>query len=423
MSVASQLQQSTVTPISTSGIPSLPGNSNSTSEPQLHIQLLLLQILAQLEKQQECHTTRVALEKEKVRMQDKEQQFESSISKVKIAERQLENSLSSLQLDNQQLRKEKCNFISKCHEKYEEELEEIQEHLQNVTHRVAELESQLKRNVTEAQAKWKAVNNRVLESKLELSKLQNQIRKSVDQEETCSCDESCLKYYVAGSDTLHLQKNLIEFLNDLEEHYNMNMVNNVSNYLWTPLHVAAAFGNPAVVQTLLKFDADINTTDIDGVSPLMLASSRGKLEAAQILISRNAALDPTDGRGFSVLHKAIFNGSTDIVRELLCKGGIAINNPSGFGDFPLHLAVYFNRKEIAELLLQSGFPVDSTDRNNDTPLHTAAANGNLPMIKILVGHKANVSAENLDGRTPLHLAIDEGHQEVYEFLKKSITNN
>jgi ankyrin repeat protein len=61
-------------------------------------------------------------------------------------------------------------------------------------------------------------------------------------------------------------------------------VNNQANYdANSPLHVAARFGNPQIVQLLLKHNADINLLNRDEETAFQMAEYGGSSECINLL--------------------------------------------------------------------------------------------------------------------------------------------
>ncbi len=115
---------------------------------------------------------------------------------------------------------------------------------------------------------------------------------------------------------------------------------------WTPLHLAAHFGEFSVVQMLLDHQADANSRNDDGQAPLHLLSRREMFE------------DGDDG------------------------------------------------SDLAKLLLEYGAYVNAKDKDKGTPLHMASYAKRLEVARVLLNHGANIHAENNRGETPWRIALN-----------------
>lgn len=68
-----------------------------------------------------------------------------------------------------------------------------------------------------------------------------------------------------------------------------------------PLHRAVLAGDPKCVQLLIKFFAEVNSTDCNGQSPLHLACEQGNLQIVQILVDNKAMINLSDETGNTAL--------------------------------------------------------------------------------------------------------------------------
>jgi ankyrin repeat protein len=78
---------------------------------------------------------------------------------------------------------------------------------------------------------------------------------------------------------------------------------------WTPLHIAAAHGERDAVELLIKYGADVNVRDADGMSPLHCAvarvpgvASEPRLAVARVLVANGAFVSAKDRLGRTPLH-------------------------------------------------------------------------------------------------------------------------
>src|SRR5262249_38419962 len=67
---------------------------------------------------------------------------------------------------------------------------------------------------------------------------------------------------------------------------------------WPLLHIAAAHGRVATVESLLRRGVPVNLAGSDGVTPMHVAAMYGRKEMVAFLLDRNAAIDPHTGVRF-----------------------------------------------------------------------------------------------------------------------------
>lgn len=76
----------------------------------------------------------------------------------------------------------------------------------------------------------------------------------------------------------------------------------------TPLHCAAMFDHPDIVEFLISEGADINCMDKEKRSPLLLAALRGGWRTVHALIRLGADINIKDVNRRNVLHLVVMNG-------------------------------------------------------------------------------------------------------------------
>lgn len=76
----------------------------------------------------------------------------------------------------------------------------------------------------------------------------------------------------------------------------------------TPLHCAAMFDHPEIVEYLILEGADINPMDKEKRSPLLLAALRGGWRTVHTLIRLGANINIKDVNRRNVLHLVVMNG-------------------------------------------------------------------------------------------------------------------
>ncbi len=83
---------------------------------------------------------------------------------------------------------------------------------------------------------------------------------------------------------------------------------------------------------------------------------------------------------------------------------------------PLHVAAYFNAKDVAALLLERGADVNAKALGGETPLHFAANGQDTSVAALLLEHGANPNAKDDDGNTPLMKAALGSQKEMVQLL-------
>jgi hypothetical protein len=155
---------------------------------------------------------------------------------------------------------------------------------------------------------------------------------------------------------------------------------------WTPLHVAVAAGDAAVVRALLEAGAQPDARTESGTTPLHLALQRSP-DLVAVLREAGAALDGPS---------AAYLDDVDALGGALADGGPA-------GTELLAWAAAGGARHTARLLLDRGADAD------EGALHAAARHGRLELVRLLLGAGADPDHRDPDtGRTALHDAVAAG---------------
>ncbi|HYE79278.1 MAG TPA: ankyrin repeat domain-containing protein [bacterium] len=102
------------------------------------------------------------------------------------------------------------------------------------------------------------------------------------------------------------------------------IVNAVSVDGFTPLHLAAFFGHPEVVDFLLARGADVNrvATNASFVQPLHSGVAGRNLEVVRLLVENGAHVNATQQGGYTPIMAAIQNGDQEIEALLRRHGAV-----------------------------------------------------------------------------------------------------
>lgn len=159
--------------------------------------------------------------------------------------------------------------------------------------------------------------------------------------------------------------------------------------------------------------------------------------------------------GETYLTYAIKNGDEKTVKSLI-KGKLDPNLPNKSGQYPIQLAIKFDKKTIVEILLKAenifigtmqngynplldacendltdictmlidnGADINSRDQDQKwTPLMHSICNNNEILVKKLLDQKCDLSLVDFNQNTPLHLAVLTENEYILKLLLKFIPN-
>lgn len=124
---------------------------------------------------------------------------------------------------------------------------------------------------------------------------------------------------------------------------------------WTPLHIAAFFGQQKIAELLLTRGAKVDSRSTNAMknTPLHAAAAGQKKALVQFLLEHQADANARQEGGWTALHAAAQNGDREMVELLLAHSADAKvraeNNQS-----PVDLALLKGHQEIVELLEEIG---------------------------------------------------------------------
>ncbi|XP_032409094.1 ankyrin-3-like isoform X5 [Xiphophorus hellerii] len=195
------------------------------------------------------------------------------------------------------------------------------------------------------------------------------------------------------------------------------MVNRTTESGFTPLHIAAHYGNINVATLLLNRGAAVDFMARNDITPLHVASKRGNSNMVKLLLDRGSKIDAKTKDGLTPLHCGARSGHEQVVEILLDRGAPILSKTKN-GLSPLHMATQGDHLNCVQLLLHHDVPVDDVTNDYLTALHVAAHCGHYKVAKLIVDKKANPNAKALNGFTPLHIACKKNRVKVMELLLK-----
>ncbi|XKL63604.1 hypothetical protein PGB90_005968 [Kerria lacca] len=205
---------------------------------------------------------------------------------------------------------------------------------------------------------------------------------------------------------------------------------------------ACASGDKDEVLRLLNVEADIDTSNVDGLSALHQACIDDNLDMVEFLVKHGADINKGDNEGWTPLHATASCGFISIAKYLIEQGAdvAAVNND---GELAIDIAESDEMEDLLQAVLkEKGIDPDEArnkeerimlqhakewlnigkfediphEKTGATALHVAASKGYIKVMDILIQAGADVNAQDFDGWTPLHAAAHWGQKEACEIL-------
>jgi ankyrin repeat protein len=197
-------------------------------------------------------------------------------------------------------------------------------------------------------------------------------------------------------------------------------------FLWSaaasaeaPVAAAAKRNDLSALQDLIAKRADVNASQVDGVTALHWAADRDNLEMAGALVRAGANVKAANRYGVTPLSLACTNGSAPMV-ALLLKAGAAAGETLPGGETALMTASRSGNVDVVKLLLAAGADVHAKESlRGQTALMWAAAEGHVAVVEELIKAGADFRARLDSGFTPFLFAVREGHIGVVRALLKA----
>ncbi|KAH9498508.1 hypothetical protein Btru_006829 [Bulinus truncatus] len=188
----------------------------------------------------------------------------------------------------------------------------------------------------------------------------------------------------------------------------------------TALHRAAALNHVQVVAFLAEKGAKIiNKRDKDNYTPLLLAAFYGNVETVDLLLRKGADYTAVDKYDKTAIFLAAEKNHLNVLTKLLADPRVKrlVNDSDCYDNDPIHIAAQKGYLEVVQLLLKNGAYIDTKNEEELTPLHCAAKYGRTNIVRELIKHdKTIVNHEDENSNTALHVAARYGHHKVAKVL-------
>lgn len=230
---------------------------------------------------------------------------------------------------------------------------------------------------------------------------------------------------------------------------------------WTPLHVAAQYGNieileflwkkhphsvnaqandgrtaihfgydePRSLEWLLKHGVDPNTANDHAETALLLAAKRGYEESTRILLDNHADPAARDNRMRTALHNAAMSGYVGIGRKLLKKDKSILCYRDNLHLSALHLAIRQREARFAKMLLDEFYlktdleDLNAVSEDGETPLMSAVSHLMPEVADKLLKFGVDTEVRAGHGLTALLLAADWRRRKGDIELIRCLLNN
>ena len=160
-------------------------------------------------------------------------------------------------------------------------------------------------------------------------------------------------------------------------------------------------------------------------SPVLRAVRDNDIGAVAVAIENAKPRDlvnDTTGNGVTPLHLAAVLNHSEIA-ELLISRGANLEARTGGGFSPLHWAARSDAVETARVLIAAGADVEARARKGITPLHWAANKNATNVVMLLLGAGVNANESTANGSSPMHWAMMAGSDNAGTILAFKIVSD
>ncbi len=190
------------------------------------------------------------------------------------------------------------------------------------------------------------------------------------------------------------------------------------------LHAAAASGNTAEIEKLVKAGSPIEARDGHQRTPLHVAAHLKRNEAAALLMKLGADANALDAQKYDIVTIAAVADDVPMLKVALAGGCRSGNMTSPYDGTALIAAAHLGHDEVVRILIAAKAPLDHVNNLHWTATIESIVLGNggkrhIATLDALVKAGANLSLADSSGATPLTLAKRRGYAEMVAILEKA----
>ncbi|XP_057321151.1 putative ankyrin repeat protein RF_0381, partial [Microplitis mediator] len=210
-------------------------------------------------------------------------------------------------------------------------------------------------------------------------------------------------------------------------------VNDLGRNGRSPLHVAAAYGYPEIIELLInngaRLDSVLNGPTKNGYTPLHIACFSNKIKCVKVLLKYGASVTPKCSDVHHPIHIAVFKNHVEVAALLLDHGAdvnLRYNNKFFHNKWDqsifwkdmdltlLHYSIARQYKEMTALLLERGADIHLNTRSNKTSLMHAVEANDLELVKSFLAKGANPNDRDIYGEPVLfYIVVNAYNQSIY----------
>jgi uncharacterized protein len=193
---------------------------------------------------------------------------------------------------------------------------------------------------------------------------------------------------------------------------------------YTGLHAAAATGNAAEIERLVKSGAALEARDANKRTPLHVAIFAHQAAAARALLKAGADPNALDAQRYDIVTIAAVADDAAMLKLALAGGCKAGNVTSPYDGTALIAAAHLGHDEVVRILIAAKAPLDHVNNLGWTAVIESIVLGDggkrhVATLAALVQAGANVNLADRNGATPLALAKGRGYTEMVAVLEKA----